>query len=116
MSHRASELDVSGTHLLRRLALIPIAAAAVVSGCSEPLAPTEGPQLRPSPIVVIDNRPQVFNVQLRAIDDPNIIDDPNLRPHGHIQFKLTENVDGTFALAWKGQIFNPAARRSRGGA
>jgi hypothetical protein len=86
----------------KRLSLLPIIAAVFVSGCSEPAAPNEAAlQSHPRSIVVIDGKPQVYNLQLRSIDDPNI------RSQGHVLFNLTENADGTFTLAWTGRIFNP---------
>jgi len=94
--------------------LIPMIVVALASGCAEPVAPAEAPRLQPRAIIVIDGRPQVFNFQLRSIDDPNIVDDPNLRPHGNLQLKLYANEDGTFTLAWKGKIFNPGGESFTG--
>lgn len=94
--------------------LIPMIAVSVASGCAEPVAPAEAPRLQSRAIIVIDGRPQVFNFQLRSIDDPNLVDDPNLRPHGNLQLKLYANEDGTFTLAWKGEIFNPGGESFTG--
>jgi hypothetical protein len=94
--------------------LIPMIVVALASGCSEPVAPAEALRFQPRAIIVIDGRPQVFNVQLRSIDDPNIIDDPNLRPHGNLQLKLYANEDGTFTLAWKGKVYNPGGESFTG--
>jgi hypothetical protein len=94
--------------MARRHLLVPIVAA-LLSGCSEPTGPVKPLSSRPGAIVVIDGKLlRVFNVQLRSVEDPNIIDDPNIRPHGTLQLKLYESADGTFSLAWKGEIFNPA--------
>jgi hypothetical protein len=62
---------------------------------------------RPNLIKEVEGKLRVFNVQLRAVEDPNIIDDPNLRPHGHLQLKVTRLADGSVRVAWKGQVTNP---------
>jgi len=86
----------------KRFLPLPLIAAAVVFGCSEPTASNQSLSLRPAPIIVIDRELlRVFNVVLQSIDDPN------LRPQGNLQLKLYENADGTFTLAWKGEIQNP---------
>jgi hypothetical protein len=100
---------------LRRLASFAVGAVALGAiGCAESTAPPAVVRGGPSLLKEVDGRPQVFNVQLRSVEDPNIIDDPNLRPHGHMQFKLTPNADGTFTLSWKGQIVNPGGESFTG--
>ena len=100
-------LAVRGPRFARRLLALPLTVALLAAGCAEPSAPSALAPGRPGFLGEVEGRPQVFNVQLRAVEDPNIIDDPNLRPHGHIQFKLTQLADGSVRLEWKGQIFNP---------
>jgi hypothetical protein len=92
---------------VRRYLALPLIAGVLAAGCAEPSAPDEAAPGRVSLIKEVDGKLRVFNVQLRAIEDPNIIDDPNLRPHGHLQLKLARLADGSFLLAWKGQVSNP---------
>lgn len=102
-------------HYGRRFVPCSILLAAVLSACADPTVPGDVLSTRPASIIVIDGKlERVFNVQLRSVEDPNIIDDPNIRPHGNLQLKMYENLDGTFTLEWKGQIFNPAGESFTG--
>jgi hypothetical protein len=93
----------------KRFLPLPLIAAAVVFGCSDPIASDEALSLRPTPIIVIDGKLlRVFNVELHSIDDPD------LRPQGNLHLKLYENADGTFTLAWKGEIQNAAGESFSG--
>jgi hypothetical protein len=111
MRHRPALSPVARLRPLGRLLATPLVAGALAAGCADPAGPASAAPdpaaRRPSLIKEVDGRQRVFNVQLRAVEDPNIIDDPNLRPHGHLQLKLTRLADGSVRLAWKGQIHNP---------
>jgi hypothetical protein len=93
---------------------VPLAVGALAVGCADPAAPGVTASSRPSLIKEVDGKLRVFNVQLRAVEDPNIVDDPNLRPHGHLQLKVTRLADGSVRVAWKGQITNPGRQAFTG--
>ena len=111
----------------RTWSLVTVSAlAALVVGCADPSAPAVASIDGLSLLKEVDGRPEVLNVQLRAVEDPNIIDDPNIRPSdasGHLQLKLTRLADGSVRIDFKGQINNPGGetftgltlRSSRGG-
>lgn len=66
-------------------------------------------------IVGIDGKaPSVINVQLRAIDPEDATTDPSAA-RGHLQLKLRNAGDGTYAVQWSGRIFNPSGESFIGG-
>lgn len=79
--------------------------------CDDPAAPEMAVPNRPSLIKEVDGKVGVFNLQLRAVEDPNIVPSD---AYGHLQLTLTRNADGTYLLESKGQIFNPAGESFTG--
>jgi hypothetical protein len=99
--------------LLARLLALPLIVGTLAAGCTEPSAPRTAVPGHPGFIKEVDGRVQIFNAQLRSvedpniIDDPNLVDDPNLLPYGNFQIRVTPLADGSVLVAWKGTIFNP---------
>lgn len=86
-----------------RTAVLGLATIAVI-GCD--VEPPAAPDL--ALVADVSPSPRIFvlNAQLRGIINPDI--EPS-EAWGHVQLKLTENADGTFAARWRGRIFNPSA-------
>jgi hypothetical protein len=74
-----------------------------VLGCDTPATPDPAPA---PPALSTSPQVHVLNTQLRGVAPP---DDgvTASAAYGHVQVKLTDNGDGTFAVQWKGRIFNP---------
>jgi hypothetical protein len=81
------------------LAVVVLASCASHDGPAAPFDAVPSADVTPAP------RVYVLNAQIRGIVDPEI--EPSAA-YGHVQFKLTDNGDATFAVEWKGRIFNPA--------
>jgi len=87
----------------------------VVLGCTDPASPQALDLDGPRALKEVEGKLRVLNFQLRAVEDPNIIDDPNLsQAFGHLQLKLTRLGDGSVRIAFKGQIQNPGGERFTG--
>jgi hypothetical protein len=82
-----------------------LAAAAALTGCSDPAGPAApASAVSPSPIIIIGGHPIVFNAQLLAIGNPD--EKPPTAVEGHLQLKIYETEAG-FQLAWNAAIVNP---------
>jgi hypothetical protein len=109
----AAQLDRTGR--IRPVHLLAYVLGATLLACADPAAPEAFEPDGPRMIKEVEGRPQLLNFQLRAVEDPNIIDDPNLsQAYGHLQLKLTVLADGSVRVAFKGQIQNPGGERFTG--
>lgn len=91
--------------------LASLVAATFLVGCTDPAASDLQALSGPSFLKEVEGKLRVLNFQLRAVEDPCIIDDPNIMPSsafGHLQLKVTALGDGSVRVAYKGTIFNPA--------
>ena len=104
----ATRLD-RARRAFRPLHLVAVTLGGVMLACADPASPgavdVDGPRL----LKEVEGRPQVLNFTLRAIEDPNNIDDRNIsQAYGHLQLKLTVLADGSVRVAIKGEVNNPA--------
>jgi len=84
-------------------------ASSSLAGCGESLQPTDPAVATPGLRLfgeVEGKKLFVFNTQLRAIDPEDATTDLSAA-RGHLQLKLRNTGDGSYAVEWKGSIFNP---------